>query len=100
MGCVYLPSIGIGLDELPIGREGIIIGLAPERELYPNALALDLANRDTAKSVLHASGPKAQAKERAAQALGVIYLQEQAFLTHVTGPESPEVAVPAEDLEG
>ena len=93
-------SMGIGMNELPIGRVGVVIAVTPERELYPRAFALDPANRDTAEAVLHPAGQKSQAEDRAAQAVRVICLQEQPFLTDVTGPEAPQVAAPIKDLEG
>ena len=67
------------MDELPIGRVGVVIAVAPERELDPRALALDPANRDTAKAVLDSTGLKPQAQDGAAQAVGVGGLKEQAM---------------------
>jgi hypothetical protein len=37
----------------PIIRAGVVICMAPERELNPRARALDLTNRDTARAVLN-----------------------------------------------
>ena len=95
-----LAILGIGVDELPIGRVGVVVGVAPERELNPRALTLDPANRDTAKAVLDPVGLKPQAQDRVAQAVGVIRLQEQAVLAEVSGPEAAQVAATIIDLEG
>jgi len=54
--------MGIGPDELSIGGIGFVIAVAPERDLNPNALALDPANRDTAQAALHTVGMKSQAQ--------------------------------------
>jgi hypothetical protein len=94
-----LAILGIGVDELPIGRVGFVIAVAPECELNPNALAPDSANRSTAKAVLHPPGKKPQNKDRVAQAVRVVRVEEKAFLTHVTGPEAPQVVAHAKDVK-
>ena len=88
------------MDELAVGREGVVIAAPPERQLYPRALALNPANRDTAKAVLDSLGLKPQANDCVTQARGVICLQEQTFLADVTGPEAPQIVAPVKDVEG
>ena len=66
------------MDQLSIGGVGSVIGLAPEGELYPNALPPGLANGDAPKAVFRTIGPELQAKELVAQAVAVIYVQEEA----------------------